>query len=79
MADECKSTVGIEEIDDPSKIEETQKLREGSKIEFPISKTVRKWVKEHGDVIDECKNLIRLKNSNNHLFFSNNNCWSSVY
>lgn len=55
MADECKSTVGIEEIDDPSKIEETQKLREGSKIEFPISKTVREWVKEHGDVIDECK------------------------
>jgi len=53
MADECKSTVGIEEIDDPSKIEETQKLWEGSKIEFPISKTVRKWVKEHGDVIDE--------------------------
>jgi len=53
MADECKSTVGIDEIDDPSKIEEAQKLQEGTKIEFPVSKTVRKWVKEHGDVIDE--------------------------
>ena len=69
MADECKSTVGIDEIDDPSKIEEAQKLQEGTKIEFPVSKTVRKWVKEHGDVIDECKNFIRLKNNHKRLYF----------
>ena len=53
MADDCTSTVGIDEIDDPSKLEEAQKLQEGSSIEFPVSKTVRKWVKDHGDVIDE--------------------------
>ena len=53
MADQCSSIIGIDEVYDPSKIEKVQKLQEGSKIEFPVSKTVRKWLKDHSDVIYE--------------------------
>ena len=52
---ECCSTVGIEEIDKPEFVEDRFKGIKRKNLEFPVSKTVRRWVEEHEEEIDECK------------------------
>eukprot|EP00092_Neocalanus_flemingeri_P033345 GFUD01036260.1.p1 GENE.GFUD01036260.1~~GFUD01036260.1.p1 ORF type:complete len:596 (-),score=216.93 GFUD01036260.1:162-1949(-) len=49
----CTTTVGIEEMDLPDVVAGLVRAEKRVKLEMPVSKTFRKWVKEHGDEIDE--------------------------
>jgi len=50
---ECASTVGLEDIDKPDVVAEGLRGVKRRNLEFPVSRTVRKWVEEHEDEIDE--------------------------
>ena len=52
---ECSSTVGINEIDKPGLVEDRYRGVKRKKLELPVSRTLRRWVEEHGEEIDECK------------------------
>eukprot|EP00092_Neocalanus_flemingeri_P050366 GFUD01058188.1.p1 GENE.GFUD01058188.1~~GFUD01058188.1.p1 ORF type:complete len:334 (-),score=153.06 GFUD01058188.1:181-1182(-) len=49
----CTTTVGIEEMDMPDVVAGLVRAEKRVKLEMPVSKTFRKWVKEHGEEIDE--------------------------
>jgi len=50
---ECASTVGLEDIDKPDVVAEGLRGVKRRNLQFPVSKTLRTWVEEHGDEIDE--------------------------
>jgi len=54
---ECASTVGIDEIDKPGVVEEGLRGIKRRNLQLPVSKTLRKWVKDHGEEIDELTTL----------------------
>eukprot|EP00092_Neocalanus_flemingeri_P105127 GFUD01134706.1.p1 GENE.GFUD01134706.1~~GFUD01134706.1.p1 ORF type:complete len:379 (-),score=151.83 GFUD01134706.1:766-1902(-) len=49
----CTTTVGIEEMDMPDVVAGLVREEKRVKLEMPVSKTFRKWVKENGEEIDE--------------------------
>ena len=53
----CTHEVGIKDIDNPELVAERENLTgcKRARLELPVSKTFRRWVKEHGEEIDECK------------------------
>lgn len=54
---ECASTVGIDEIDEPGVVEECLRGIKTRNLQLPVSKTLRKWVLDHGEEIDELTTL----------------------
>jgi len=50
---ECTSTVGLEDIDKPDVVAEGLRGIKSRNLQIPVSKTLRMWVEEHGDEIDE--------------------------
>lgn len=50
---ECTSTVGLEDIDKPDVVAEGLRGVKRRNLEFPVSKTLRTWVEQHEDEIDE--------------------------
>jgi len=50
---ECSTTVGISEIDQPDLVEDRFRGVKRQKLELPVSRTLRRWVEEHGEEIDE--------------------------
>jgi len=50
---ECTSTVGLEDIDKPDLVAEGLRGVKRRNLEFPVSKTLRTWVEQHEDEIDE--------------------------
>ena len=52
---ECSTTAGISEIDQPDLVEDRFRGVKRQKLELSVSRTLRRWVEEHGEEIDECK------------------------
>ena len=52
---EGSTTVGISEIDQPDLVEDRFRGVKRQKLELSVSRTLRRWVEEHGEEIDECK------------------------
>lgn len=50
---ECASTVGLDDIDKPDVVEEGLRGVKRRNLELPVSKTLRTWIEEHEDEIDE--------------------------
>ena len=48
--------MGLDDIDKPDVVEEGLRGVKRRNLELPVSKTLRTWIEEHEDEIDECKN-----------------------
>jgi len=51
--DEKLGDVGLDEIDDPELVADRCRGQKRGNLELPVSKTFRKWVKDHGEEFDE--------------------------
>jgi len=49
----CNTTVSLDEIDKPEKVAETFKIHNKVVLGFPYNRTVKKWINDNGDEIDE--------------------------
>ena len=87
---EDTTSVAITEIDKPELVEQNLRGVKRKNLKLPVSKTLKMWVKEHADEIDECKfrcctSILCLLTAHHKrkaciycIYFSNDYSWTSL-